>query len=149
METQDATVRKCDCRPGRSLSTEGARTGAGAPSGTAFYRNRVREPNPGARGLAGGEGRGGAAAFEGECRGRRGRRRGGGGDREGARRGVRGTGRGLRKGLVMAGLPYSSVHARISPLFCRSRRSRSLPAPTNLTPTILIRPPAEISLVRR
>ena len=88
METQDATVRKCDCRPGRSLSTEGARTGAGAPSGTAFYRNRVREPNPGARGLAGGEGRGGAAAFEGECRGRRGRRRGGGGDREGARRGV-------------------------------------------------------------
>ena len=89
METQDATVRKCDCRPGRSLSTEGARTGAGAPSGTAFYRNRVREPDPGAGGLAGGEGRGGTKSFHDQRRGRRGRGRGGGGAGEGAGRGVR------------------------------------------------------------
>jgi len=41
MEAQDAMVRECDCRPGRSLSTEGARTGAGAPSGTTFPGNGV------------------------------------------------------------------------------------------------------------
>ncbi len=44
--------------------------------------------------------------------------------------------------------PYSSTHARISPLFCRSWRSRSLPAPINRV-LIRIRPPAETSSVRR
>ncbi len=39
--------------------------------------------------LSGGEGRRGAAALDGQRRGRRGRRRGGGGDREGAWRGVK------------------------------------------------------------
>jgi len=57
MEAQDAMVRECDCRPGRSLSTEGARTGAGAPSGAT---RGVWGPAPG------GEGRGGAA-IEGDC----------------------------------------------------------------------------------
>ena len=45
--------------------------------------------DPGAGGLAGGEGRRGAAALDGQRRGRRGCGRGGGGDCEGARRGVR------------------------------------------------------------
>jgi len=61
----------------RSGSTEGA-------------TRRVRDPAPGAGGVAGGEGRRGAAALDGGRRGRRDRRRGGGGDCEGARRGVNG-----------------------------------------------------------
>lgn len=71
-----------------------------------------------------------------------------GGDCEGAREDRR-TEKRAWGGTCFVWHPYSSIHARISPLLCRSRRSRSLPAPTNLTPTILIRPPAEISLVRR
>jgi len=39
--------------------------------------------------LSGGESRGGAEGFDGECRGGRGRGRGGGGDCAGARRGMR------------------------------------------------------------
>ncbi len=61
-----------------------------------FRRNRVRAPkvrvatrgvrgsDPGAGGVAGGEGGRGAAALDDERRGRRGRGRRGGGDREGA-----------------------------------------------------------------
>ncbi|MGI6079174.1 MAG: hypothetical protein ACOYCB_13650 [Fastidiosipilaceae bacterium] len=76
----------------------------------------VRGPDPGAGGLARGEGWRGTAALDGERRGRRGRRRGGGGDREGARRGVifkipDMTARYPRVSLPRRSLPYIAVGA--------------------------------------